>query len=75
MVSLAAAVGCIGEIYGIGGGSILAPVVVGSGRRTAKLAPAAVASQIRVSSCGLGWLMARRPAPRGGRPPEICGPG
>jgi len=45
MVSLAAAVGCIGGIYGIGGGSILAPILIGSGRRTAKVAPAALASK------------------------------
>jgi uncharacterized membrane protein YfcA len=29
---LAAAVGCVGGIYGIGGGSILAPILIGSGR-------------------------------------------
>jgi uncharacterized protein len=32
LVLLAAAVGCVGGIYGIGGGSILAPVLIGSGR-------------------------------------------
>jgi hypothetical protein len=33
VVILAAAVGCIGGIYGIGGGAILAPVLIGSGPR------------------------------------------
>jgi hypothetical protein len=31
LVALSAAVGCVGGIYGIGGGSILAPVLIGSG--------------------------------------------
>ncbi len=33
LVVLAAAVGCAGGIYGIGGGSILAPVLIASGAR------------------------------------------
>jgi uncharacterized membrane protein YfcA len=32
LIVLAAAVGCIGGIYGIGGGSILAPILIGTGR-------------------------------------------
>jgi uncharacterized membrane protein YfcA len=44
LVVLAAAVGCVGGIYGIGGGSILAPILIGSGRRPAEVAPAALAS-------------------------------
>jgi uncharacterized membrane protein YfcA len=32
LVGLAAAVGCIGGIYGIGGGSILAPALISDGR-------------------------------------------
>jgi uncharacterized protein len=32
LIVLAAAVGCVGGIYGIGGGSILAPILIGSGR-------------------------------------------
>jgi uncharacterized membrane protein YfcA len=33
LVVLAVAVGCVGGIYGIGGGSILAPILIGSGRK------------------------------------------
>src|SRR5690349_20812765 len=44
LVALAAAVGCAGGIYGIGGGSILAPVLIGTGRPPAVVAPAALAS-------------------------------
>jgi uncharacterized protein len=36
---LAATVGCVGGIYGIGGGSILAPVLIGTGRRPSQVAP------------------------------------
>jgi uncharacterized protein len=32
LIALSAAVGCVGGIYGIGGGSILAPVLIGTGR-------------------------------------------
>jgi uncharacterized membrane protein YfcA len=31
LLVLAAAVGCVGGIYGIGGGAILAPILIGSG--------------------------------------------
>ncbi len=44
LVVLAAAVGCVGGIYGIGGGSILAPVLIGTGRQPSQVAPAALAS-------------------------------
>ena len=53
MVSLAAAVGCVGGIYGIGGGSILAPILIGSGRRPAEVAPAALASTFVTSVAGV----------------------
>jgi uncharacterized membrane protein YfcA len=44
LIMLAAAVGCVGGIYGIGGGSILAPVLIGTGRPPPEVAPAALAS-------------------------------
>jgi uncharacterized membrane protein YfcA len=53
MVSVAAAVGCVGGIYGIGGGSILAPILIGSGRRPAEVAPAALASTFVTSVAGV----------------------
>jgi hypothetical protein len=53
LVLLAAAVGCVGGIYGIGGGSILAPVLIGSGRPPAAVAPAALASTFVTSVAGV----------------------
>ena len=53
LVSLAAAVGCVGGIYGIGGGSILAPILIGSGRPPAEVAPAALASTFVTSVAGV----------------------
>ena len=53
LVILATAVGCVGGIYGIGGGSILAPILIGSGRRPAEVAPAALASTFVTSVAGV----------------------
>jgi uncharacterized protein len=53
LVALASAVGCVGGIYGIGGGSILAPVLIGSGRPAAEVAPAALASTFATSVAGV----------------------
>ncbi len=50
---LAAAVGCVGGIYGIGGGAILAPVLIGSGRKPSEVAPAALASTFVTSAGGV----------------------
>jgi uncharacterized membrane protein YfcA len=53
LIFLATAVGCIGGIYGIGGGSILAPILIGAGRRPAEVAPAALASTFVTSVAGV----------------------
>ena len=53
LIVLAATVGCVGGIYGIGGGSILAPILIGSGRRAAQVAPAALASTFVTSVAGV----------------------
>jgi uncharacterized membrane protein YfcA len=53
LVVLAAAVGCVGGIYGIGGGSILAPVLIGTGRKPSQVAPAALASTLVTSVAGV----------------------
>ena len=45
--------GCVGGIYGIGGGSILAPVLIGTGRPPAQVAPAALASTFVTSVAGV----------------------
>lgn len=53
LVALSAAVGCVGGIYGIGGGSILAPILIGSGRLPSEVAPAALASTFVTSVAGV----------------------
>src|ERR1022692_4050431 len=53
LIVLAAAVGCVGGIYGIGGGSILAPVLIGTGRPPSQVAPAALASTFVTSVAGV----------------------
>jgi uncharacterized protein len=53
LIVLSAAVGCVGGIYGIGGGSILAPILIGSGRRPVEVAPAALASTFVTSVAGV----------------------
>ena len=53
LVVLAFLVGCVGGIYGIGGGSVLAPVLIGSGRPAAEVAPAALASTFATSVAGV----------------------
>ena len=50
---LAMAVGCVGGIYGIGGGAILAPGLIGSGRKPSEVAPAALASTFVTSVGGV----------------------
>lgn len=53
LVLLAVVVGCVGGIYGIGGGSILAPVLIGTGRPPREVAPAALASTFVTSVAGV----------------------
>ena len=53
LIGLACLVGCIGGIYGIGGGSILSPVLIGTGRPAADVAPAALASTFVTSVAGV----------------------
>ena len=53
LIMLAAVVGCVGGIYGIGGGSILAPILIGSGRPPVEVAPAALASTFVTSVAGV----------------------
>jgi len=49
---LSLAVGVVGGIYGIGGGSILGPILVGRGMPVAMVAPAALASTFVTSVAG-----------------------
>jgi uncharacterized membrane protein YfcA len=50
---LALAVGTVGGIYGIGGGSILAPILVGLGFTVVEVAPAALAATFLTSLAGV----------------------
>ena len=50
---LAAVAGCVGGIYGIGGGSILAPILVADGQPPALVAPAALSSTFLTSLAGV----------------------
>ena len=53
LIVLAAIVGCVGGIYGIGGGAFLAPVLIGSGRKPSEVAPAALATTFVTSAGGV----------------------
>jgi uncharacterized protein len=53
IVVLAVVVGMIGGIYGIGGGSILAPILVGLGYAVLEVAPAALAATFLTSLAGV----------------------
>jgi uncharacterized membrane protein YfcA len=53
LVVIAAVIGCVGGIYGIGGGSILAPILIGSGRPASSVAPAALISTFVTSVAGV----------------------
>jgi uncharacterized protein len=53
LVVLACLTGCAGGIYGIGGGAILSPVLIGSGRPASEVAPAALASTFVTSLGGV----------------------
>ena len=46
-----AVVGCVGGIYGLGGGAFLSPVLIGSGREPSEVAPATLAATF-VTSVG-----------------------
>ncbi|MFD9292497.1 sulfite exporter TauE/SafE family protein [Streptomyces sp. NPDC060030] len=52
--ALALAVGIAGGVYGIGGGSLIGPVLVGRGVPVAKVAPAALACTFVTSLAGAG---------------------
>ena len=53
LIALATLTGCIGGIYGIGGGAILSPILIGTGRPPAEVAPAALASTFVTSLGGV----------------------
>ncbi|MER5475806.1 sulfite exporter TauE/SafE family protein [Streptomyces sp. NPDC002734] len=51
---LALVVGTVGGIYGIGGGSLLGPILVGRGMPVSRVAPAALATTFLTSVVGAG---------------------
>jgi uncharacterized membrane protein YfcA len=53
LILLAAVVGCVGGIYGIGGGSLLAPILIGTRLPPREVAPAALASTFVTSVAGV----------------------
>jgi uncharacterized membrane protein YfcA len=53
LIFLACLTGCVGGLYGIGGGSILSPILIGSGRPASEVAPAALASTFVTSLGGV----------------------
>ena len=53
LIGLATVTGCVGGIYGIGGGAVLSPILIGSGRSAAEVAPAALASTFVTSLGGV----------------------
>jgi uncharacterized membrane protein YfcA len=52
ILALAFAAGCVGGVYGIGGGSLLSPILVGTGLSVAVVAPAALLSTFVTSIAG-----------------------
>jgi uncharacterized membrane protein YfcA len=50
---IAAVAGCVGGIYGIGGGSILSPILVADGQPASQVAPAALSSTFLTSLAGV----------------------
>src|SRR5262249_40327090 len=69
LVVIAAAVGRVGGIYGVGGGSILAPGLIADGHPPAPAPPAALASPLATSG-GRGRTFPLHGARPHGRPPD-----
>jgi uncharacterized membrane protein YfcA len=53
ILGISIVVGTVGGIYGVGGGSILAPILIATGRSTADVAPATLASTFLASVAGV----------------------
>lgn len=69
IVFLAILVGLIGGVYGIGGGSILAPVLVGLGYGLVEVAPAALAATFLTSIAGVATYAVLSFSASGDSPP------
>jgi uncharacterized protein len=66
---IAAVVGCVRGIYGVGGGSALAPVLIADGHPPSRAAPAALASTFVTSVAGVVAFTVLA-AHHQGRPPD-----
>jgi uncharacterized membrane protein YfcA len=53
LVAISVVVGCVGGIYGVGGGSALAPVLIADGHPPSRAAPASLASTFVTSVVGV----------------------
>jgi uncharacterized membrane protein YfcA len=58
LVGVGLAAGLVGGIYGIGGGSLIAPILVGAGCLVTEVAPAALVSTFVTSCAGAASYMA-----------------
>nr|WP_283251859.1 sulfite exporter TauE/SafE family protein [Aeromicrobium duanguangcaii] len=58
VVGLAFVVGIVGGVYGIGGGSVLGPILIGAGMSVARVAPAALLSTWVTSLAGVATYAA-----------------
>ncbi len=67
---IAAVVGCVGGIYGIGGGAFLAPILIGSGRPPSEVAPATLASTFVTSVAGVVTFLVLSTRHRGSIAPD-----
>jgi uncharacterized protein len=56
-VVIAAVVGVVGGIYGIGGGSIIAPMLIGAGRSPRQVAPATLGATLVTSIVGVATFV------------------
>jgi uncharacterized protein len=70
LMLVAAVVGCVGGIYGIGGGSILAPILIGNGRSPSEVAPATLASTFLTSIAGVVTFVILATQTRGSISPD-----
>jgi uncharacterized membrane protein YfcA len=80
VAALAWCIGVVGRIYGIGGGSILGPILVARGEPVTQVAPAALASTFAASILGAATYAALALVSRGDISPNwalglLCGLG
>jgi uncharacterized membrane protein YfcA len=80
IIALALGVGAVGGVYGIGGGSLLGPILVGRGLPVTVVAPAALASTFVTSVAGAGVFAVLALTGRADVAPEwdvglLCGAG